>query len=628
MALWLHRSPSAPPAVRDPIADMALPQLSRFVAWPVLALASMAAASIPASARAAPPSGEHFQITYFTTDAEGRVRDRMTVQDLQNYVNRARCECGQLIDAEIRINAQNTGGPLDNVQVRTFVGNRCNEAQNLANPQGVTPCVLALDGFTNLYTQGQPPHIQFVPIFLGYGIERGGPQGLADATSSGSCQTGQGDGGVWICVENGAQTDCQPEEFVVNGTQNTNVPEGEEQRGFRFDFMPPTVTVTDFEAEGGDGSLLVRWKQTSTADVQGFRVLCADDNGNPLPGHGFRPSGPNYGQFYYTTQNVCPDGPFNDPRESSNPILPTDPGVDTGDDPGTTGDDPGTTGEDPGTTGAGLDGSGDVDRFESPRDPQANHDCCTASTMSEPGCPDASCEFSVCNSAPSCCDDVWDQGCADLALDLCVGCGGAGDCCLANASASCYDSACAQQVCADDPSCCSFQWAPSCAEAANELCSVCMDDSTSTGTGDPSGGTEGSDTTGTGTDGGSETTGPAPLPSSGIESLDWAYVCTGHLPLTATQARITGLENGRTYQVLVIAYDQAGNPTAASEVLTAVPRETTDLWEQCRIQGDICGDGGFCSCTTEAPKPLGALGMTLGGLLGLAGVWRRRRRRR
>ncbi len=61
-----------------------------------------------------------------------------------------------------------------------------------------------------------------------------------------------------------------------------------------------------------------------------------------------------------------------------------------------------------GAWGAGLystDRSGSV----------SGPDCCF--DHGSPGCSDAGCQTSVCNTDPSCCSGTWDQGCANLALD-------------------------------------------------------------------------------------------------------------------------------------------------------------------------------------------------------------------
>jgi len=116
--------------------------------------------------------------------------------------------------------------------------------------------------------------------------------------------------------------------------------------------------------------------------------------------------------------------------------------------------------------------------------------------------------------------------------------------------------------------------------------------------------------------------------SAGLASLDWAYVCTEHLGFGSTSARIEGLENGKNYNFLLVAYDAAGNPLAVNTVVTAAPVDTRDLWEQCKADGDVCGESGFCNVAsdTRGDQLLG-LGAVVGLGLGLRGLLRRRRKR-
>jgi MYXO-CTERM domain-containing protein len=128
------------------------------------------------------------------------------------------------------------------------------------------------------------------------------------------------------------------------------------------------------------------------------------------------------------------------------------------------------------------------------------------------------------------------------------------------------------------------------------------------------------DTTDTGTGSGGITGGE--LSDSPLASLDWAYVCSDHVSASGTKIEITGLDNGTEYQFIIVAYDSAGNPRVMSDVLTAIPIETSDFWEQCELQGDVCGNGGFCVCSSE-PEPTGAAWLGTGLLL--LGLSRRRR---
>ncbi len=458
-------------------------------------LAGATALGISTSAHAAGevPAGPSFDIWYYLTDEEGN-RDRFFSEaDLTSFVNKARCECNQAISTRIRLQrAMTVYDP--NVFIRTYVGNRCDLATT--PNQQAKPCVRVANSSPNAYTN--QINFSFAPIWLATGVDPSGSQDVADATPYGTCDTGQGDAGVWICVESNDTPDCQQEEFLVKGKQNENISTMGSEKGITFDFDPPqTLPSQDsFSVESGEGQVLIRWQQIPSGDVNGYRVLCADANGNPLPDRGEGPpslTGRNIGRVYFTKQSLCPDGPFGEMGGSGGSDGGSGGDGSTG--AGTSGD-VGTTGGDVGTTGAGTSG------------------------------PDA------------------------------------------------------------------------------------------TATAD--GGT-------TAATGGATSGGVAELPAEGIESLDWRYMCSGHVAATSQQTRVSGLDNEVPYQFLVVAYDVAGNPVAASKVLTGTPRETTDLWEQCEIDGNVCGDGGFCNCSAA---PTRAQDLAWFAAVAGAGLGLRRRRRR
>jgi cysteine-rich repeat protein len=114
--------------------------------------------------------------------------------------------------------------------------------------------------------------------------------------------------------------------------------------------------------------------------------------------------------------------------------------------------------------------------------------------------------------------------------------------------------------------------------------------------------------------------------SVGMEKMDWAYVCTPHLSQQTRTTRIEGLENGKRYNFMLVTYDRNGNPRPFTKVVEAIPLDTRDLWEQCKAQGDVCGDSGFCNVAGRSDNLL-ALGGLLGLGLGLGGLLRRRRKR-
>ncbi len=492
-----------------------------------------------AVAHAVPPSSTDFVIWYYSTDEDGGRGRRMTQQDLQQFVNQARCECGQKIEATVNLNNSSSGMAYDQSRIRTFAGSMCDVGQVGISTQN-QPCVLLEDQLPNYYTKN--PSMLFEPIWLSTGVSSTDSQSINTAVPLGTCESGRGEGGIWICVEDGMQTDCQVNEFIIKGTTNMNSQGSSGSTGTTgttgtptsaggivFDYDPPISYPTQFTASEGDGAVVLEWDFETQPEAAGYRILCANADGSPVDGKGVsRPNitAENNGTLYFTASNLCPDGPFG----QGSGVGTTDGG---GSDGGGTDDGGSGTGSatsgDFGTTGIGL--------------------------------------------LP---DDGWAHG---VLTGTTSGTGG-------ETGASTSD----------------------------------------TGTG--SDGT-GRFATGTST-GGSDTSGVTvpdgidPAAAAAIQSLDWAYVCSDHLPSTTKRGRVDGLENGQDYIFLVVAYDTAGNPVVASEdLIIATPRETTDLWERCEQQGGVCGDGGFCNCTTgeDGPSPGSAW-----WALALLGLRRRRRR--
>ncbi len=111
-------------------------------------------------------------------------------------------------------------------------------------------------------------------------------------------------------------------------------------------------------------------------------------------------------------------------------------------------------------------------------------ECCEANFT--PKCNDSACCNAVCDIDSYCCDVEWDVVCAIGALgtDGCTGpddacpapqCGDAdaGDCCFTNGTPSCNDITCCNRICASDPICCEDSWDAICASAAATECDVC-----------------------------------------------------------------------------------------------------------------------------------------------------------
>ena len=110
----------------------------------------------------------------------------------------------------------------------------------------------------------------------------------------------------------------------------------------------------------------------------------------------------------------------------------------------------------------------------------ATGSCCVSNTIAY--CNDADCCNLICAQDAFCCTTQWDQICANAAAAQCASCqgGGAGcgdpasgDCCAANTTPYCSDADCCSLICAADAFCCNNQWDQICANAALASCASC-----------------------------------------------------------------------------------------------------------------------------------------------------------
>ncbi len=109
--------------------------------------------------------------------------------------------------------------------------------------------------------------------------------------------------------------------------------------------------------------------------------------------------------------------------------------------------------------------------FAQPNCPNPQCGTCLEATPDIPGCQNQDCCETVCAIEPACCVFEWDDLCVTLALENCSFCGpGNGDCFEHNGTPGCDDVACCEEVCAADPTCCEQVWDEICAQQAEILC--------------------------------------------------------------------------------------------------------------------------------------------------------------
>ncbi|MCH2160913.1 MAG: hypothetical protein MK085_03465 [Phycisphaerales bacterium] len=138
----------------------------------------------------------------------------------------------------------------------------------------------------------------------------------------------------------------------------------------------------------------------------------------------------------------------------------------------------------------GLDSNGNriIHPYCGPENPRS---CFVQGDPSFPnpgGCVDPSCCQAVCDVSPTCCDDLWDFFCVNIAQNICEPLGPdtrpdvgnclcehsfslpAGNCLDVHGFPRCTDERCTEQVCACEPLCCETTWDDTCVELAKIYC--------------------------------------------------------------------------------------------------------------------------------------------------------------
>jgi hypothetical protein len=105
---------------------------------------------------------------------------------------------------------------------------------------------------------------------------------------------------------------------------------------------------------------------------------------------------------------------------------------------------------------------------------KAAGDCFAAS--STPFCTDGACCVAICSVDIFCCDDHWDELCAQEAQAVCNGgaCGSGGPCSQPHPQPGCDDGACCSTVCLNDAVCCLIEWDEICVAAQEALCEAAL----------------------------------------------------------------------------------------------------------------------------------------------------------
>jgi MYXO-CTERM domain-containing protein len=108
-------------------------------------------------------------------------------------------------------------------------------------------------------------------------------------------------------------------------------------------------------------------------------------------------------------------------------------------------------------------------------------------------------------------------------------------------------------------------------------------------------------------------------------ALEPQFLCSDLVPVGTNSARVHGLENGRTYDVAVVAVGVDGTPSAASTAAQGTPGPTFGLADLYKQDGGTALAG--CAVAGPGATPPRAWGVGVALALGLALLIARRRRR-
>ncbi|MDC0669191.1 hypothetical protein [Nannocystis radixulma] len=262
--------------------------------WVVSLVAGSCVFAVAGPSRAADDDLD-VDVRYSILDADGNTVRPMESADLEQFVNRARCECGTPIQAEFR--ATGSVGEVADA-VLGFLGNDCARREAAEGANGL--CALLLDEPAGEFRSGLSA--LFHPAFLNSYVSSEQREVGSPYTELARGCEGEGEGGVWLCQpDRNGVAGCQDDEFVY-------APEAAPETGvLRYDFEPPWDLPTELTAMPQAGGVLLRWQLPYTDDIAGFRVLCETDwqfsaeFEFPAPARDEVPTGTSY----HTAASVC-----------------------------------------------------------------------------------------------------------------------------------------------------------------------------------------------------------------------------------------------------------------------------------------------------------------------------------
>ncbi|WP_143140984.1 hypothetical protein [Nannocystis exedens] len=233
------------------------------------------------------------RVRYAILDEQGERLRTLDGEDVERFVNRARCECGTPIQAELQ-----TEGAVGSAErtILGLLGNRCAGREAAEGRHGL--CSLLFEEPAAAFRAGFSA--LFHPAFLGSYVASTQREAGSSYTALARGCEGEGEGGVWVCdpQADGAEG-CQADDFVYDAEAAGEL--------LRYDFEPPYELPYDLRAEPRWGGVQLRWSLPDSQDIAGFRVLCetewqySAELEFPAPARDAAADG----TTYYTVDSVC-----------------------------------------------------------------------------------------------------------------------------------------------------------------------------------------------------------------------------------------------------------------------------------------------------------------------------------
>lgn len=247
---------------------------------PSVALATTLVAAAAPDAAAVDLQGGSLSIELRKPDGDGTF-STMSATDVAEFFNASHCICGTPFAVRLQLSGQS--GRLDSVPVEVWVGNACDDTENLADRDQRCTQIATVSDINDLQTPQTIP----IPVaeLVSPGITQGGvlPPPYA-------CPATEATRNVFVLVDDNGDNEYENVFTLADDL-------------FVDAVAPPEPT--EVQASAGENGAQVTWKlpQSNTDDLRSFQILCARTDGTVSDDDGF----PRADADYQTPLTECPE---------------------------------------------------------------------------------------------------------------------------------------------------------------------------------------------------------------------------------------------------------------------------------------------------------------------------------